>query len=137
MSTSASVSSPSCPTHIVFPLWVQLELLEVSVESWSPRKHIQDNKTMRGVNVSLHPDTKSFSLGVGFDPPPRCFPLSRRANRTQRCSPQGSPRCSATSYQNGALKLFGALRDQSGFRSHSWGLATLSDHKRLLTLEDE
>lgn len=43
---------------------------------------------------------------------------------------QGSPRCFDTSFQDGAPRLFGALTEQSGFRSHCEGLATLSEHKR-------
>lgn len=49
---------------------------------------------------------------------------------------QGSPHCSATSYRDRASEAFGALMERSGFRSHSEGLATLSDHKRHMTLED-
>lgn len=73
-----------------------------------------------------------FSVGVGFDLPPRCFPLRNRATRRLRCSPQFSPGFSPLFWQlipGWGPEAFGALMEQSGFRSHCEGLATLSEQE--------
>lgn len=61
-----------------------------------------------GVNVSLNPNTSQVIFsGGGFGSASEVLSSEQKSQKKMRCSPQGSPRCPATSYQDGAPKLLG------------------------------